>query len=110
MSGRLLKLTNSLIVLAVLCTALYASLPAAHAANQPLVIVEVFKEDKVHLDIGATTHVTRTLTIENEINDSIVPGIITLTLQKESPDKIGPFDIPFTSTIKPLNVTNVTAH
>lgn len=109
MSGRLLWLKNASIILVVVCLAISAYVPAAHAASQPLVIVEVFKEDKVHLDIGDTTHVTRTLIIENEINKSVVPGMITLILQKQSPDKLGPVSIPFTSSVRPMNVTNVKA-
>lgn len=87
-----------------------AYMPVVHAADRPLVVVEVFKEDKVHLDLGGTTHVTRTLQIQNMINKSIVPGVITLVLQKQSPEKIGPISIPFTSSVKPVNVTNVKAH
>ncbi len=109
MLGRSYKLTNTLIILAVMCAVFLAYIPAVHAASQPLVVVEVFKEDKVRLDLGDVTHVTRTLTIQNEINRSIVPGIITLTLQKESPSKLGPISLPFTSSVKAVNVTNVTA-
>ncbi len=86
-----------------------AYMHAAHAAPQPLVVVEVFKEDRVRLDIGDTTHVTRILTIENKINRSVVPGTITLELQKQTPDRLGPVSIPFTSVVKPMNVTNVRA-
>ncbi|HTY92188.1 MAG TPA: hypothetical protein VMC84_13515 [Methanocella sp.] len=110
MSGRSNRLTYLLIVLSILCALLLASAPAVQAASQPLVVVEVFKEDRVSLDIGATTHVTRTVIIQNEINKSIVPGMITLVLQKQTPDKIGPVAIPFTSHIVPLNVTNAKAH
>lgn len=90
----------------VLCL-LMASLPVH--ASQPLVLVESFKEDKVHLDIGDVTHVTRTLVIQNHINSSVVPGQIIIALQKMSPQRIGPIALPFTDTLKPLSVTNVTA-
>ena len=100
---------TSLIVLAVLFVLLLACAPIVQAASQPLVVVEVFKEDRVSLDIGDTTHVTRTIIIHNEINKSIVPGQITLVLQKQTPDKIGPVAIPFTSHVIPLNVTNAKA-
>lgn len=109
MLGRLYRIKYACIVLLLICTLFFASAPAVHAVSQPLVVVEVFKEDNVHLDLGDVTHVTRTLTIQNEINRSIVPGEITLTLQKQSPSMLGPIAIPFTSTIKPVNVTNVTA-
>jgi hypothetical protein len=109
MAGRLIWLKNASIILAVICAVLLVYIPAAHAVSQPLVIVEVFKEDRVHLDIGDTTHVTRTLIIENKINKSVVPGMITLILQKQSPDKLGPISIPFTSSVRPMNVTNVKA-
>lgn len=99
-----------MIVLAVICTVFLAYIPAVQAVSQPLIIVETFKEDKVHLDIGETTHVTRTLIIQNKINKSIVPGMITLDLQKRSQDKFGPIPIPFTSSIKAVNVSNVKAH
>ncbi len=84
-----------------------ASLPVH--ASQPLVVVESFKEDKVHLDIGDTTHVTRTLIIQNHIDKAVVPGQISIALQKMSPQRIGPIALPFTDTLKPLSVTNVTA-
>lgn len=95
--------------LTVVCIFLLAYVPVAHAADQPLVVVETFKEDRVRLDIGDTAHVTRTLVIKNQIDKPIVPGMITLVLQKQSPDKIGPLSIPFTSSIKPVNVTNARA-
>lgn len=103
------KMKKPAAIVVILLTILLSSIPLACAANQPLVVVEVFKEDNVHLALGDTTHVTRTLTIENKINSSIVPGIITLTLQKESPSKLGPISLPFTAVVAPLNVTNVTA-
>jgi hypothetical protein len=109
MSGRFKSHGKPFIILIVLSILLLASVPAVHAASQPLVVVEVFKQDRVQLDVGQITHVTRTLTIENDINYSIVPGIITLGLQKQSPDMIGPIPIPFTNNVRPLNVTNVTA-
>jgi len=109
MSGRLRRLKNALIILVIICALFLAHVQAVQAAKQPLVVVEVFKEDKVHLDLGKNTHVTRTLTIQNMINRSVVPGVITLMLQKETPSKIGPISIPFTTIIKPVNVTNVKA-
>jgi hypothetical protein len=109
MFGRFKSHLKPFIILVVLSILLLSSIPAVHAASQPLVVVEVFKQDKVQLDLGEVTHVTRTLTIENDINYSIVPGMITLSLQKQSPDTLGPIPIPFTNIIRPLNVTNVTA-
>lgn len=104
------RLKNTIITIAMLILAIsIASIPLAHAAGQPLVVVEVFSEDRVHLDIGDTTHVTRTLVIKNEIDKPIVPGIITIVLQKQTPEKIGPVAIPFTSVVKPLKVMNVKA-
>ena len=95
------------VVFSIVVCLLMASLPVH--ASQPLVVVESFKEDKVHLDIGDTTHVTRTLVIQNHINNSVVPGHITISLQKMSPQRIGPISLPFTDTLKPFTVTNVTA-
>lgn len=86
---------------------LWASLPAY--ASQPLVVVESFNEDNIHLDIGDITHVTRTLVIQNHIDKPVVPGDITIALQRKAPQSIGPIALPFTDTVKPLNVTNVTA-
>ncbi len=96
-----------LIIFSIVVCLLLASLPAH--ASQPLIVVESFKEDKVHLDIGDMTHVTRTLVIQNHINSSVVPGQITIALQKMSPQKIGPIALPFSDTLKPLTVVNVTA-
>lgn len=101
------KFYGLLIVFSIVVCLLMAMLPAQ--ASQPLVVVESFKEDKVHLDIGDTTHVTRTLVIQNHIDKPVVPGQITIALQKMSPQKIGPVALPFTNTIKPLSVANVTA-
>ncbi len=109
MSSRLTDIKTVFIVFLTIGLVFLAYLPAVHAASEPLVIVEVFKEDRVHLDIGDTTHVIRTLVIENRINKSIVPGMITLILQKQSPDKLGPIAIPGTGSVKPVNATNVTA-
>ena len=60
------------VVFSIVICLFMASLPVH--ASQPLVVVESFKEDKVHLDIGDITHVTRTLVIQNHINNSVVPG------------------------------------
>ncbi len=109
MSGRSYRLTCILTVLSLICALLLASAPAAWTASQPLVVVETFKEDKVRLDIGDTTHVTRTIIIQNKIDKPIVPGMITLVLQKQTPNKIGPVAIPFTSSVRPVNVTNAKA-
>lgn len=102
-------LKNAIKIFTIILAVYVASIPLAHAVSQPLVVVEVFSEDRVHLDIYDTTHVTRTLVIKNEIDKPIVPGVITLVLQKQSPEKIGPVSIPFTSVVKPLKVMNVTA-
>lgn len=96
-----------LVIFSIVVCLLIASLPVH--ASQPLVVVESFKEDKVHLDIGDITHVTRTIIIQNHINNSVVPGDITMSLQKMSPQRIGPISLPFTDTLKPFKVTNVTA-
>ncbi len=109
MAGRFIWLKTATIILMVACAAISAYMPAAHASGQQPVIVEAFKEDRVRLDIGDMTHVTRTLTIENRINKSIVPGMITLILQKQTPDRLGPVALPFTSVIKPMAIANVTA-
>ncbi len=102
-------LKNAAKIIMVILAIYMASTPLAYAAGQPLVVVETFSEDRVHLDIGDTTHVTRTLVIKNEIDRPIVPGIITLELQKQSPEKIGPVAIPFTTVVRPLKVMNAKA-
>lgn len=105
-----MKKNSGLLIAAFISISLFLSMiPSATAADQPLVVVEVFKEDKIHLDIGDTTHVTRTLTIQNVIDKPLVPGFITLVLQKQSPQKIGPVTIPFTNTVTPVRVSNVKA-
>ncbi len=109
MADYFIWLKTAAIVLMVACVAISAYVPAAHASGQPLVVVEAFKEDRVRLDIGDVTHVTRTLTIENRIDKSVVPGMITLILQKQTPDRLGPVTLPFTSVVKPMAVGNVTA-
>jgi len=112
MYSGLKKYKTTVIILIVISALFFGSLPAVHAQNlQTVSVVEAFKEDNVHLAIGGnTTHVTRTLTIENEANESIVPGYIVLMLQKQTPDMIGPLAIPFTSEVKPVSVQNVKAY
>lgn len=96
-----------LLVSSIIVCLLCASLPAY--ASQPLVVVESFNEDNVHLDIGNIAHVTRTLVIQNHIDKPVVPGQISIALQKKAPQSIGPIALPFTDSLMPLNVTNVTA-
>lgn len=107
MAGNLKLCKSFLLVSSIIVCLLWASLPAF--ASQPLVVVESFNEDNIHMDIGDITHVTRTLVIQNHIDKPVVPGQITINLQKKSPQSIGPIAIPFTDTVKPLNVTNVKA-
>ncbi|MGE5556913.1 MAG: hypothetical protein ACM3QV_00115 [Caulobacteraceae bacterium] len=98
-----------LIALLTLISPLFLIVPVAYATDTQAVVVEVFKEDKVHLDIGDETHVTRTLTIQNVVDKPLVPGQITLVLQKRSPHKLGPIPIPFTSEMTPVEVSYVKA-
>lgn len=107
MAGNLKTYKGFLLVSSIIVCLLLASSPAF--ASQPLVVVESFHEDNVHLDIGDTTHVTRTLVIQNHIDKPVVPGQITIDLQKKAPQTIGPIALPFTDSVKPLSVTNVTA-
>jgi hypothetical protein len=101
--GRVTFIKTSFILL-ILAILLISVCPAASAYDP-----EVFRQDKVRLDIGDTVHVTRTLTIQNVIDKPTVPGYITIMLKKETPMHIGPVSIPFTKQSNPVNVTNVKA-
>jgi hypothetical protein len=106
--ARDLKIYKKLLIVCSIVVCLVMVSLSAYA-SQPLVVVESFKQDTVHLEIGDTTHVTRTLVIQNHIDKSVVPGDITIALQKMAPTMIGPIALPFTNKLQPLHVTNVTA-
>ncbi len=109
MPGHFNRSIGTLAIIAVFFLAAIAMLPAAHAQGQPASVTEVIKEEKVRLDIGDAVHVTRTLVIGNVLDKPIVPGVLTLSLQKGSHNSLGPFPIPGDGTVIPLGVSDVSA-